>query len=353
MNKDIQHDGSTGQSDPREAYILLARWLQEVLAIPPQPAPPERTSLLETGGRPTAEYHLKYYQQLPDFVMALLKDDAQATLRYAPLFYHLIGCPTCHAAYLEIYAAMRAALATSDKPAVMDVGTQSLALTPPRMLVYMCQLLLKQAEAVLLQARHDHGDNDAWARTLLQQAIYMSSHIQESALRQRALQDLVRVATLALGTDEADQTGQVAQSGRPYPSYTSLVGAGSGVRKGNRTRRRAETVEHPADEATIDLQAGPLEGTIAQEGETLQLFLHDLDESLRGRHLLISVPLGSLLEPVRWTGKNPRAIRSLYPVDEQGTLKTPLGTTDLKLTNREDRNLLEAMFKKLDVRPEE
>jgi len=348
MHKHTQNDGSAGQPDPRHAYIPLAKWLQEILAVPQQPAPPERISLLETAGYPLADYHPAFYQQIPNFVMALLKDDSQATLRYAPLFYHLIGCTACHTAYLELYNSMRAALTGSEVP-VVENGTQSLAMTPPRMLVYMCQLLLKQAEAVLVQARHDHSDYDAWARALLQQAIYLSSHILESAQRQQALQDLVRVATLALGTEEVASTEQATHH---YPSYTSLVGAGSGVRKGTRTRRRAEMLEHSANEASIDLQAGTLEGTIVQEGETLQLLLHDLDESMRGQHLLISVPLGSLLEPVRWIGRDPRAIRSQYPVDEQGGLKTPLGTTDLQLTNREDRNLLEAMFKKLDVRPE-
>jgi hypothetical protein len=32
-------------------------------------------------------------------------------------------------------------------------------------------------------------------------------------------------------------------------------------------------------------------------------------------------------------------------------LKTPLGVTTLQLTNWEDHNLLESMFKKLDIRP--
>jgi hypothetical protein len=347
MDKHTQYGGSAGQPDPRQRYIPLAQWLQEILAIPAQPAPPEHTSLLETGGHPALDYHLSFYQQLPDFIMALLKDDAQATLRYAPLFFHLIGCPTCHAAYLELYDAMRAALSASEEPPVVEIGTQALALTPPRMLVYMCQLLVKQAEAVLRQARREYDDVDAWARALLQQALYLSSHILESALRQRALQDLVRVATLTLGADEAGLS-----AGQPSHSYTSLASAGSGTRAGGRTRRRAEMLEHPAGEASIDLHSDLLEGAIVQEGETLQLLLQNLDESLRGRYLLISVPLGSLLEPVRWLGKNPRAIRSQAPVDEDGALKTPLGTTDLRLTNREDHNLLEAMFKRLDVRPE-
>lgn len=347
MNKRKEQEG---RQDPRQAYRPLARWLQEILAIPPQPALPERTSLLESGGHAAADYHLPFYQQIPDFVMALLKNDAQATLRYAPLFYHLIGCTSCHSAYLELYDAMRAALVEGEQAPMLPAEKQALTLTPARMLVYTCQLLLKQAEAVLRQARRDHSDYDAWARALLRQAIYISSHIFESSLRQRALQDLVRVATLALGVDEAAPSTPAAEQ---YPSYTSLVGAASGVRKGSKTRRRAEMLEHPANDASIELQAGPLEGTIVQEGETLQLYLHDLDESLRGKHLLISVPLGSLLEPVRWIGKNPRSIRSQNPVDEQGSLKTSLGTTDLQLTEREDRNLLEAMFKKLDVWPED
>jgi len=53
---------------------------------------------------------------------------------------------------------------------------------------------------------------------------------------------------------------------------------------------------------------------------------------------------------VRWIGGNPHAIRSQVPVGEDGTLTTPLGSTDLRLSEPEDHNLLEAMFKKLDVR---
>jgi hypothetical protein len=64
----------------------------------------------------------------------------------------------------------------------------------------------------------------------------------------------------------------------------------------------------------------------------------------------ISILLGSLLEPVRWRGGNPRAIRSQVPVDEHGSLSTLLGETDLRLSKAEDRYLLETMFKKLDVR---
>jgi hypothetical protein len=100
------------------------------------------------------------------------------------------------------------------------------------------------------------------------------------------------------------------------------------------------------------LQSGlsEIEGTITQSQEILELHLEDLRQELRGRFLTISIPLGSLLEPVRWIGGNPHAIRSQVPVGEDGTLTTPLGSTDLRLSEPEDHNLLEAMFKKLDVR---
>ena len=82
----------------------------------------------------------------------------------------------------------------------------------------------------------------------------------------------------------------------------------------------------------------------------LELHLEDLDQELRGQFLLITIPFGSLLEPVRWIGGNPRAIRSKVPVGEDGSLTTPLGTTNLQLSNPEDHNLLEAMFIMLDIR---
>lgn len=342
MNDHMQNEGQPNPGRSRQSYIPLARWLQEALAIPTPPSPPERTSLLETGGHPIEGYHPQFYSQIPDFVAALLKDDAQAALHFAPLFYHLVGCSTCHTAYLEIYDAMRAALATGGETHIVAPTSQPMALTPPRMLVYLCQVQINSARAVLRQSRHDHIDRDAWARALLRQAITISSYIQQSSLRVRALQDLVEVATLALGAGDAEPAAH---------SYSSVVEPGVGVRKGTKVLRRAEMLDRSVDGEAIDLESGSLEGLLTQDGETLELRLHDLDESLRGRYLLISIPLGALLEPVRWLGKDPHAIRSQVPVDAQGNLKTPLGTTDLRLTNREDRHMLEAMFKKLDIRP--
>ena len=90
---------------------------------------------------------------------------------------------------------------------------------------------------------------------------------------------------------------------------------------------------------------------ITQNQDVLELHLEDLGQELRGRFLSITIPFGSLLEPVRWIGGNPRAIRSKVPVSEDGSLTTPLGSTDLQLSNPEDHNLLEAMFIKLAIRP--
>ena len=61
------------------------------------------------------------------------------------------------------------------------------------------------------------------------------------------------------------------------------------------------------------------------------------------------VPLGSLIEPIRWAGGNPRTIQSVDPVDEHGMLNTPLGRTELRLSNQEERNLLEAIFLLLEI----
>ena len=40
----------------------------------------------------------------------------------------------------------------------------------------------------------------------------------------------------------------------------------------------------------------------------------------------------------------------MFPIDEQGTLSTPLGETELHLSDPEDHELLVAVFMLLDVR---
>jgi len=339
-----EHGQNEGFPDPRNEYLPLAKWLQQVLAITPQPKA-ELASITDNGGTFGDDYHIEFYQQLPDFVLALLNNDTQATVRFAPLLFHLIGCPTCHTAYLEIYDAMRATVETDEANIPVSQGPHSMATTSTRMLEYLCRLLINHAEAVLKQARRDHVDNDAWARSLLQQSISISSHLMQSTLRQRALRDLVEVATLFDEVTTGEEQLPAAHT------YTPVLSSGSGTRHG-KTKRRAEIVDFSAGQTVIYLQSGLSEvgGVITQNQDILELHLNDLNPELHGQFLTISVPLGAILEPVRWVGGNPHAIRSQVAVGEDGSLTTPLGKTELRLSNPEDHNLLEAMFKKLEVR---
>jgi hypothetical protein len=344
MNDNEQFDTSSNSQDE---YEKLARWLLHVLTHSPQDTENVSTNEEDTGAYEVVtgdEYHPQFYRQLPDFIMALLRNDAKATVHYAPLLYHLAGCTVCHSAYLELYGALRYAVKSGEKAQSINYGSRSL---PDGASVKLCQLLISQAEAVLRQARREHTDGEAQARSLLQWAMRVSAHITQSGMRARALRDLVRVAT---NTDTLHSTGTQELATH---SYSPLIGA-SGTRHG-KVLRKADTLMRstgtPAEHAMIYLQSSHLEGGIIQREGILELHLHDLDENLRGRYLTISVPLGSLIEPVRWNGGDPRSIRSAEPVDKDGTLITPLGQTDLRLSNPDERNLLEVMFLLLEVRP--
>ncbi|HEY0757139.1 MAG TPA: hypothetical protein VGD98_24510 [Ktedonobacteraceae bacterium] len=340
------NDEFVGMADPQELNVRLAEWLYQLLASAPALVFAEQIQVGEDVSLLGTNYHGTFYPDIPDFALALLRDDADRLTHYAPLLFHLIGCPTCHRAYLETYDALRAALADEDRPTTTALrlsSTAHLATTSPKLLVFLCQLLIGQARAVLSQAHREHNDEDDWARSLLQQAMQLSRYIMQGTLRQRALRDLVKVASLY----------QTALTQPPEPlgtlTYAAQVGAGSGTR--GRTLRRAEMTSRPQEDVSIDLRAGNLEGSVTQEGDMLILRLNDLDASLRGKFLLISIPLGTLLEPVRWLGGNPYAIRSAGLVGPDGALIMPLGRTDLFLSNPEERNLLEILFKKLDVSP--
>lgn len=338
-----------GPSELRGNYSKLGQWLQQVLQTPETTAS-EAGELGEENDNQlelqfSGNYHISFYQQLPDFIMALLNNDSQATIHYAPLLFHLAGCRECHHTYLDLYDAMRAAVQPRGTRALLGQGTRTLSATPHRMLSHLSQSLISQAEAILRQARHEHNDNDEAARSLLQLALRVSAHITQSSLRRQALKDLVRVATLFGGASAPED---------PNPNthaYTPVMTSAGGVRRG-KTLARAESNmrTNQADNAIIHLQAQNLEGSVIQHGETLELHLQDLDPSLRGQYVAISVFLGSLLEPVRWLGGNPHAIRSAVPVDENGILITPIGQTELSLAQAEERNLLEAMFMLLEVR---
>ena len=326
------------QIDPRNENLQVARWLQQVLAADS----PSAAATASPAGE-NNEYHPYFYQQLPDFVMALLEQQPQATLRFATLLYHLIGCTACHSAYLDLYSAMRAAIQPGEVQLNVAQRMGSLEATPVRMVVQLCQSFIHQAEALYHQSRHDHTDESAHARFLLQQALRVSARITQSNMRTRALHDLVRIASLFNDFAEPMQLGPAVYSYSPV-----LVGGSRG-----RAMRRAETImrptANPLAQDAIYLQSNSLEGSITQQGDTLELHLQDLDKKLRGQYLTISVPLGSLIEPIRWVGGNPRTIRSITTVDEHGKLDTPLGRTELRLGNQEERNLLEATFLLLEV----
>lgn len=338
MSENKQFDNLSNRDS---ASVKLAQWLQHVLTAPDQP--------IIAPDQSTRDYHLRFYQQLPDFIVALLHKDAQATTQYAPLLYHLASCTSCRTAYIELYDALGYALNSHE---VTNVGPVSRPFASMSSLaqVQFCHALISQAEANLRLSRREHdetGNEEAAARSLLQMAMRLSAKITQSSVRTKALQDVVRVANLAQG---------VLSSGEDPPaihSYAPLIGAG-GTRQG-KVMRKADTILRsagtPTEPPAIFLQSHPLEGSIIQHDNKLELHLHDLNEKLRGHFATISIPLGGLIEPVRWVGGNPRAIRSTQPVSKDGTLVTPLGETELHLAIPDERNLLEVMFLLLEVRP--
>ncbi len=345
---DMTNPGSSDAYRNKAQYAKLAQWLEQVLQVPEQ----EEISSAHVEDNDAqlelvlkSDYHLPFYQQIPDFVMALLKDDALATVHYSALLFHLVGCHTCHDAYIDLYSAMRAAVNPQEVRPSLGQGTRTLSAIPHRMLGHLCRSVISQAEALLLLSRRDHEDRDAVARSLLQLALHVSAPISQSSIRRQALQDLVRVATLFNGVSVSEDNDTNVKR------YTPVMAGSGGMRRGKTVRRvSASPLSTNQENAIIQLQSQSLEGSIVQNGHMLELHLHDLALSLRGHFVTISVLLGSLLEPVRWLGGNPNAIRSTTSVNEQGTLIMPVGSTDLELSNPEERNLLEAMFMLLEVR---
>lgn len=356
MNGSQHFGGTSGSFDPHGEYVRLAHWLQQIMETPSQDdeggaqVPREDKDVNDTqlelllGG----DYHLRYYQQLPDFIMALLNGDERAPLHYASLLYHLVGCQECHSAYLDLYDALRVAVQPERVRVSLGQGTRTLYATPQRMLSHLCQTLISQAEAVLRQARRDDVEDVSAARELLQLALKVSSRVTQSSVRRQALQDLVRVATLFEGP-----TAPREERSGVYAYMPTFAGSGGMRRAGKKTMRRADMLTRPGEQQEqpiIELQSRNLEGNVTQEGNVLTLHLQDLDAALRGHRVVVSVLLGSLIEPVRWRGGNPRAILSTAPVDANGSLDLPLGETELRISDLEERNLLEAMFMLLEVR---
>jgi len=350
-NRDNREPGQSEHEMQPLQTQSLARWLLEVMqslssspSTPPSSVSPSddtdgQLELTLQGG-----YHPRFYQQLPDFAFALLNDDTQTTIvatHNAPLLFHLLECRVCYENFLEVYDAMNAALYPHGPRPILGQGTRTLAAMPQRMLEHLCKIWISQAEAVLRLARHDGTNKDEMARLLLQQAIHLSAHITQYTIRQQALQDLVRVATLF---DE----GQNEPRTQAAHSYTPVFAGGRGVvRRADAPSRSKDAVP---ENVPIVLQSHTLEGTVTQQDHTLVLHLRDLDTSLRGVPVVVSILLGSLLEPIRWSGGNPLAIHSTMPVDASGALTLPLGETELRLNNPEERNMLEATFLLVEVR---
>src|SRR5215472_15362703 len=146
-----------GLSEMQNEYMPLAHWLQQILATSPQDAKAELASA--TGSRVLSgdEYHFEFYSQLPDFALALLNNITQEDLiRFGPLVFHIIACPACHAAYLEIYDSMRAAIGIDEAQAPASQSQPPIATIYKPVLVFMCQLLITQAAEVLREARRKH-----------------------------------------------------------------------------------------------------------------------------------------------------------------------------------------------------
>src|SRR5579884_2836658 len=154
-------DQFVGVPDPQQQNGPLAQWLYALLAEKTQEAVGGPIPIGEDVSFPRGNYHAAFYPQLPNFAMALLRGDAGVLTRYAPLLFHLLGCPICHRAYLETYDALRVALASEPRPTTTTLrlsSSTSLATTQPRFLVFLCQLLIGQARAVLRQAHRERSD---------------------------------------------------------------------------------------------------------------------------------------------------------------------------------------------------
>jgi len=356
MNEERDIEGMP-DAQPNQ-YARLAHWIQQVMQQPD--AAPSSLATTQDNAEELldlqfdSQYHLRYYRQLPNFALALLNNEPQATLHYAALLYHLAGCDVCRHAYIDIYSSLKEALQPSGPRPFLGQGTRTLNATPPRMLNHLCRTLISQAEAVLLQERHEHVIPSDWdnqnkeeeARVLLRLALRMGAHIIQQNVRRQALQDLVRVASIAEGWQPVQPNDPEARS------YTPAL-AGTTKTRG-KVFRRADMLQPPQHGAqatfTIPLQSHNLNGTIVQHGNQLELHLKDLDVAMRGHHVRVSVLLGSLIEPVRWYGRDPHAILSPTPVADDGSLIIPLGETDLQLSNSEDYQLLETLFMLVDVR---
>lgn len=123
MNDETQRADGGCDAHAAHGSEQLAQWLLRLMREQLPAAPPAHSSDCESEPRAAQlqeEGHRQFFQQLPDFVMALLLEDESGTRRYTPLLYHLVGCDRCHQAYLEFYDALRTALYDQGEPAYLE-----------------------------------------------------------------------------------------------------------------------------------------------------------------------------------------------------------------------------------------
>src|SRR5258707_1358327 len=104
-------DEFVGTSNPQGPDILLAQWFYQVLTSGQSVVSSEQIPVGEDVSLLGSDYHAAFYPVIPNFARALLQHEPDLLTHYGSLLFHLIGCPTCHRAYLETYDALRVALA--------------------------------------------------------------------------------------------------------------------------------------------------------------------------------------------------------------------------------------------------
>src|SRR5579863_6639759 len=228
MDEHMDYTDNKHSTQADESLRNLARWLQLILAYPVE-------DMNITGDNEVLnqfeipfvmQYHPTFYQKLPDFIMALLHNDPQVLTNYAPLLYHLAGCAVCREAYVELYGPMKEAVQVHEEHPTGNEEIRPLSAMPSGLLVQFSRLLISQAEVLLHQARHEHSDNDDQARSLLQMAMRISTHLTQQSMRSHALHDLVRVASLYAGESSPDTQSP------PALSFMSVVAGTGGTRHG-------------------------------------------------------------------------------------------------------------------------
>ena len=94
----------------------LAAFIQAVMNTPPSDLQlSEASSVLGSRALQVVgqDYHLEFYQQLPELVLSILNDEPdgpELVNHYGALLFHLAGCMICHQAYMELYNSLSAAL---------------------------------------------------------------------------------------------------------------------------------------------------------------------------------------------------------------------------------------------------